>query len=383
VGAAPTFIDSRSSSEALADLRQHLLVRHGVLPGELGGHLLPGLLGPYLAEPHLERPLGGRPPLLALLGRDTRLDGGLQLLVDAGDGEEPRRPHLGQVGHDLPGVRTAGGGEAEHHRPVVAARPLGDVGHRQPGHDPAVVREGDQFVEALHRGHLVSMRELDALGRTGGAGGVDQSKDVVGLHGAPRGLEVELRIALGLDVRDRQRVVEVVGVDHDHVVHAVQGRDTLEECLLGDDDAGAGVPHLVLDLLGRVGVVDRERRGAEVHGGRVEEVELRAVGEHDRERMPAPEPERGEPGGHRLHLVGVLAPRHRERVLLEAQRAAVRVRCGGDLEGLGEGGGVEAGRTLGAALGRDAHGDLPPGGVRWSLPGASGQPSANLKALSR
>ena len=59
--------------------------------------------------------------------------------------------HLGQVGHHLARVGAAGGGEAHEHRQVVRAGPLGDVRHRQPRDDAALVRELDHLVEAVDR----------------------------------------------------------------------------------------------------------------------------------------------------------------------------------------------------------------------------------------
>ena len=86
-----------------------------------------------------------------LLGLDHRLEAGLQLLPDARDGEEPGRPHLGQVGDHLARVRAARDRVAEHDRQVVAGRALGDVRHRQVGHDARALGEVDHVVERLAR----------------------------------------------------------------------------------------------------------------------------------------------------------------------------------------------------------------------------------------
>ena len=185
--------------------------------------------------------------------------------------------------------------------------------------------------------HQVRVGELHALGRPGGARGVDQREQVVGLDGAPGGLEVE---ALRRRAARRRRSL----VDDDHVLDPVQRPHAVDERLLGHDDARLGVVHLVLDLLGRVGVVDRERRGAEVQRGGVEPVELGPVGEHDpqrRRRARGPRP--ASPAATRAHLVGVLAPGDRELVVLRAQRAAVGMGLRRELEGLGHRGGVEPG----------------------------------------
>jgi hypothetical protein len=129
-------------------------------------------------------------------------------------------------------------------------------------------------------------------------------------------------------------------VDRDHVLHGpallVDLEDAVEEGLLRHEDRGLGVAHQVCDLLGRVGVVDRERSGAQVHRRRVHEVELGAVREHDRHGVALAESKRGEAGGVLSHPVGVVAPGDGELVPLGPQRDAVRVVLRGDLEGLAE-----------------------------------------------
>jgi hypothetical protein len=112
-------------------LRQHELVGLRVLGAQVVGDGLAGLLELDLAQAHVERPERRPLALLVLLGLDAGLDGRLQLLPDARHGEEPGRPHLGQVGDHLARVRAVGGREAQHHRHVVRAGALGDVGHRQ------------------------------------------------------------------------------------------------------------------------------------------------------------------------------------------------------------------------------------------------------------
>jgi hypothetical protein len=78
--------------------------------------------------------------------------------------------------------------------------------------------------------------------------------------------------------------LHVVVLHDQHVVEALEPLGPVGERLLGDQDARAGVLHLVLDLLRRVGVVERERRRAEVQRRRVEPVKFGAVREHDRHR---------------------------------------------------------------------------------------------------
>ena len=256
-----------------------------MLGGELLGHLFARLLEMDLLQPDPERPLRGLLALRILLGLDAGLHRRLELLPDARHGEEPGGPHLGQIRDHLARVGAAGDREAEHERQVVRAVALRDVGHRQVRHHAAVVGEGDDLVERADRLDQVVVGELDALGRSRGARGVDQGEDVVGLDGAPGGVEVEAALAALHHVVKAERALGHVAVDHHHVLERAAGllhfKHALEECLLGDEDGAGSVTHQVLDLLGRVGVVDGEGRGAEVHRRGVGEVELRPVGEHD------------------------------------------------------------------------------------------------------
>ena len=201
--------------------------------------------------------------------RQHLLQAGLQLLPDPRDREEPGRPHLGQVLDDLPGVRTARDREAAQHRQVVADVALGDVRHRQVGDDPAAVGELDHLVVGADGLADVRVRDLHALGRTGGPRRVDQRQEVVGLDRPPGGLEVEVVVAARDELVERHGSVGGVAVDHDHVLERVgrvaRGQDLVRVLLLGDRDGAARVVHEVLDLLGRVRVVDRERHRAEVH----------------------------------------------------------------------------------------------------------------------
>ncbi len=78
-----------------ADLREHLLVGLGVIVGKLRRDLLAGLIEPHLLEPDLEGPLRGLLAFLVLLGLDSRLERGLELLPDPRHREEPGRANVG------------------------------------------------------------------------------------------------------------------------------------------------------------------------------------------------------------------------------------------------------------------------------------------------
>jgi hypothetical protein len=113
--------------------------------------------------------------------------------------------------------------------------------------------------------------------------------------------------------------------------------DAVEERLLGHDDLVLRVRDEVLDLLGRVGVVDGERRRTEVHRGGVDPVELGPVAQHDRDRVAAAEPEPGEAGGGLLDLLRVLGPGDAEVAALGADGVAIGVLARGRLERPAEG----------------------------------------------
>ena len=176
------------------------------------------------------------------------------------------------------------------------------------------------------------MHELDALRRPGGARRVDQRQQVLGPDRAPGALDVEARVG-ALDVAPRQRALAALALEHHDVLELGQLREVL---LLDDRDLRARVLHDVGDLLGRRGQVDRERHRAEAHHREVGEVELGAVGEHQRDGVAALDAERGETSGERVDALAQLAPGERDLVVLGADRHAVREVLGGDAEGLGD-----------------------------------------------
>src|SRR5436190_182744 len=79
-----------------------------------------------------------------------------------------------------------------------------------------------------------------------------------------------------------------------------------------------GVGDDVLDLVGRVGLVDRERRGADGDRRDVHEMELGAVGEHDRDALAALEAELDQTTCHRVAALLQLPPGPRDLVVHRA-----------------------------------------------------------------
>ena len=112
--------------------------------------------------------------------------------------------------------------------------------------------------------------------------------------------------------------------------------DLVEELLLADDDAVAGVAEQVGDLLGRERVVDRERGRAGVQRRGVDEVELGPVGQHDADRVARPDAEAGEAGGEGADALGVLPPGEPDAAVGRGQRDVVRGARDRRLEGLAD-----------------------------------------------
>jgi hypothetical protein len=101
----------------------------------------------------------------------------------------------------------------------------------------------------------VLVRERDALRLAGGAGGVDEAREVVGVAGVdPRLVRLAVVDVLSalVDVREREHVVvgdAVHGDDELQVEVVLDGADAFEFVGGFDDDAdGLGVPEQVFDL---------------------------------------------------------------------------------------------------------------------------------------
>jgi hypothetical protein len=94
---------------------------------------------------------------------------------------------------------------------------------------------------------------------------------------------------------------------------------------LDDRHLRAGVADQVLDLGRRIGQVDRERGGAEHRRREVDDVEPRAVAEHDRHGVAVADAQLGQPTRDALHAPQQLRPRQRDAVIGGADRDDVRV----------------------------------------------------------
>ena len=325
--------------------------------GEELQHLDRGRRGTYNRPLALIEPEGGadlRTRLVRKRGgiRDPlRLQARLDLLPDSWHRAPGRRLHLGKVLDDRPRVGDRGHLEALADRALVVRRPtVGDVRGGQERGDAAAGRGRQAVGNAPDLRHQVRVGQLDALRRARRPRGVDQRQQVGGLDRAPGGLEVELAGRELEEVREADRLIGAIAVHDDDLLDGAVALGAREEAreqgALGDRNAAARVRQHVLDLLRGRGVVDRERGCAEVQGGGVDQVELGAVGEHQRDGVAAPDAERGEAAGKPLDARGVLAEGDRDAVSGRPQSDLVRALGGGQLERLAQRGGTQR-RRLG------------------------------------
>ena len=203
--------------------------------------------------------------------------------------------------------------------------PLGDVGGGQPGdHLRSALWERDDVIDAAGQSHQVAVGELHALGRSGGAGGVDQSQQVVGLQL----VDDRTRVVAGIHLLDfGERVGAAVTIDDDHVfdLRKVLARrfELLEEHRLDDRDLALGVGADVLDLLRRGGLVDREGNAAQGHCCEVARDELGPVVEHQGDRVALRNAQLRQPTGDLVDPLAEIAPADRVRVVLGADCGVV------------------------------------------------------------
>ena len=153
------------------------------------------------------------------------------------------------------------------------------------------------------------MGKLDALGRAGGPRGVDEGREIVWPDRPPRRIEIEICFgSQRFEVFEGQAAIDV-GIDDDHVSEVGPGRlNSGQKVFFGEYDLVLGIAEQVPDLVGRRGVVDRERDRAEMHDGGVRQVELWTVAQHETDRVAAFDTKRRQPGGDLPHPIGVLPP---------------------------------------------------------------------------
>ena len=167
------------------------------------------------------------------------------------------------------------------------------------------------------------MGGLHALGWTGCARRIDEREKVVGPDGAPRGLEVEVRVRIELaELLDQDDVRSL--------------RDPTGERALDNGQRVAGIGEQVLDLLGRARVVDTEGRRAEVDGGEVDDMELGPVDHHQPYRVARPDTQPVQSARDALDLVAQLRVGQLRRPVGRAHRDRVPAPGRRDLERLAQ-----------------------------------------------
>ena len=253
----------------------------------------------------------------------------MDLLEHARDRREVRGLRRADVLHQPARVAAPEGQRAagldrdhlDHPRERVRERQEHEQGGGRPQVGPLDVRvAGEQDV---------AVGQHAALGRTGGAGRVDDGGDVIGADGVEPALQLGLLdlAGAGSHVGDRGGVA---GRLHAHDVLeagqlAAHRLDLLElRRVLDDDRAGAGVVDHVAALLGRVRVVDRHDDDAGGQQGGVGQRPFRARLAQQRHAVAGLEAERDEAAGQLADRVAEL----RERPLVprpvarEADRGA-------------------------------------------------------------
>ena len=185
--------------------------------------------------------------------------------------------------------------------------------------------ERDEGVGVADLEDDVAVRQHRALGRAGGAGGVDQQGELVGL-GARDQLLPQAGMGRVVLAAERQQLVEractcgslksrqalhVEDEDLANVRAALAHLEELVELLvvLDEQEARAAVVQDVLDLLGGVGRIDAVGDAAGAHGAHVGvEPFGHRLGE-DRDDLAALQPERDEAHADPPRALAVLAPR--------------------------------------------------------------------------
>ena len=177
----------------------------------------------------------------------------------------------------------------------------------------------------------IAVGQHRALRAPGGAGGVEQGGEIVGV--ARDGLE-----GVGLAARRLGQASPAIGVEREHACPG-RGRDRLEALVarrVADEDGGLGVAEEVLDLGRRVAGVERQEDPARPHRGEVEHDRLDRLLDLGRDPVAGPQPQDREgvrhppgPGDE----VGIADPLARSR--LDRDLVGVGDTAGEDVEEIG------------------------------------------------
>lgn len=155
-----------------------------------------------------------------------------------------------------------------------------------------VGERGKAYVVGFDGGGEAAVGENRTLGVAGGAGSVEQSGDVVGCRtaGAPVYLGQTFgrsRFAQLEELAESQRggvvgVESEIGVGHDAAQAILFGSHASGYGILlaasDKQNFGLGIPHDIIDLLGRRGCVDADRHGAVGESGEISDENIWVVG---------------------------------------------------------------------------------------------------------
>ena len=194
---------------------------------------------------------------------------------------------------------------------------LGDVRQRQVGEEDLPLPHHPHLDQRVRRPDQVAVAEHHALGRAGGAGGVDQRPQLVRLervHRLPVRLLAPPHPALeDLGERRHPRRPGHGRVHHHQRLqprqHPAQRPEPLERGLvLGDGDLGLAVAQDVGHLLGAGGGVQAHRHPSQRHRRQIGDHPLLPVEREDAEAVPPSEAQAVEPHREGAHPRRVLPP---------------------------------------------------------------------------
>ena len=309
--------EPHASTEPLAHLAEHQLVEEAVLDLQRQRDGLALALELLDLEADLER-LVEDLLLGAALGGLHGLDPAVGLLEDARGGAHEGRLHRGAVVDDLVDAAVDGGGEAA--RELGRQQHLAErVGHRQPQELQVGLVEDVLGADGLALEDPRLVAQPYALGAAGGAGGVDQGRELVGRDRLGRGPR-RRRAARRASPPELGQVVE--RDDPVAVGRAVEGHDLADVrqlgavvgqllellVVLGEDDVALGVGEDVDGVLGVGARVDRGGRAGGAHHREVGQDPLVAGAGGDADALLGLDAQRDQAGGQRLDLVADLLP---------------------------------------------------------------------------
>ena len=276
----------------------------------------------------------------------------LQLFVDAGNADEEGRRDLADVERDGIDQFRKADGAAQHQLHHLAIAALGYMAERQVAHRfERLVGDPDRLGIDIRRIDQVAMRQHRALGRTGGARGVDEDADIVGrgLRNQPIepviGVGVFERVALAAfaELFERHQLRLAVmpqalhvdandGLQRRQAVIVGDGVKHLVGLLLvaGNDHARAGVADDILQLDPGIGRIDADRDRADHLGAEIGVKPFRRILAGDGDAVAGFEAERqqAERDGTRglvIMVPGIAIP---DAEILLAQRELVAMQFG-------------------------------------------------------